>query len=167
MSITSTLQDTKARLDSLLEYANETTGQSDVSIGDAIKTLADGFGGGGDNKNFFVHTFTEQIATSASGSNIVIPHNLGKIPTYVDVEYIGTINYTTPIVKWGGNGQSNYKAGGSTNGSMSISNANVDQHPVSSADAVFCRADANNIYLFTGSWGGTVLKDSRYAVYVE
>lgn len=47
MSIASVLQDTKARLDGLLEYANETTGQSDVSIGDAIKTLADGFGGGG------------------------------------------------------------------------------------------------------------------------
>lgn len=47
MSITSVLHDTKARLDGLLEYANETTGQSDVSIGDAIKTLADGYGGGG------------------------------------------------------------------------------------------------------------------------
>lgn len=46
MSLASVLQDTKARLDSLLSYANETTGQSDVSIGDAIKTLADGFGGG-------------------------------------------------------------------------------------------------------------------------
>ena len=167
MSIASVLQDTKSRLDSLLSFANETTGQSDVSIGDAIKTLADGFGRGSDNKNFFIHTFTEQVATSASGSNITIPHNLGKTPTYVDVEYIGTVNGTTPIVKWCGNSQSNYKAGGSTNASMSISNANVDQHPVSSADAVFCRADASNIYLFTGAWGGTVLKDSRYAVYVE
>lgn len=34
-------------LDALLTYANGVTGESDVSIGDAVKTLADGFGGGG------------------------------------------------------------------------------------------------------------------------
>lgn len=34
-------------LDSLLIYANGVTGQNDTNIGDAIKTLSDGFGSGG------------------------------------------------------------------------------------------------------------------------
>lgn len=56
MSIASTLQDTKARLDSLLTFANETTGQSDVSIGDAIKSLVDGFGQGGSSYEKYTAT---------------------------------------------------------------------------------------------------------------
>lgn len=42
-----TLEDTKDRLNALLTYANEVTGESDTSIGDAIHTLADGYGSGG------------------------------------------------------------------------------------------------------------------------
>lgn len=47
MSLKSTLESTKARLDALLSYANETTGENDTSIGDAIQTLCAGYGGGG------------------------------------------------------------------------------------------------------------------------
>ena len=45
MAIKQTLQESKDKLDALLAYANGTTGQADVSIGDAIKTLCDGYGG--------------------------------------------------------------------------------------------------------------------------
>lgn len=48
MALKSTLESTKARLNALLTYVNEITGADDTSIGDAIHTLADGFGGGVD-----------------------------------------------------------------------------------------------------------------------
>ena len=47
MSIKETLTESKNKLDALLDFANNTTGNSDTNIGDAIKTLADGFGQGG------------------------------------------------------------------------------------------------------------------------
>lgn len=47
MALKSTLESAKARLDALLTFANETTGESDTSIGDAIQTLCAGYGGGG------------------------------------------------------------------------------------------------------------------------
>lgn len=47
MALKSALESTKARLNALLTYANETTGESDTSIGDAIQTLCAGYGGGG------------------------------------------------------------------------------------------------------------------------
>lgn len=47
MALKSTLDDIKDRLDALLTYANGVTGESDTSIGDAIQTLADGYGQGG------------------------------------------------------------------------------------------------------------------------
>lgn len=47
MSIKSNLESSKSKLDALLTYANGVTGASDVSIGDAIRTLAEGYGGGG------------------------------------------------------------------------------------------------------------------------
>lgn len=40
--------ESKSRLDALLTYANGVTGQADGNIGDAVKTLCDGYGGGGD-----------------------------------------------------------------------------------------------------------------------
>lgn len=47
MSLTSTLQDTKNRLTAMLAFANNKTGADDSNIGDAIKTLCDGYGSGG------------------------------------------------------------------------------------------------------------------------
>lgn len=48
MTLKSTLDDIKSRLTALLAYANGVTGESDTSIGDAIETLADGYGQGGE-----------------------------------------------------------------------------------------------------------------------
>lgn len=73
MSIASVLQDTKARLDSLLEYANETTGQSDASIGDAIRTLTDGYGGGGGGVVRGSFEYSTYL-----GYMVPVEHNLGS-----------------------------------------------------------------------------------------
>lgn len=47
MSIADKLTASKNGLDSLLAYANQTTGQSDTDLGAAIRTLCNGFGQGG------------------------------------------------------------------------------------------------------------------------
>ena len=110
MSITSVLQDTKARLDSLLSFANETTGQSDVSIGDAIKTLADGFGGGGSSYEKYTATATcasygqvyamiQSDGLLSTNANYVLVNKANK-PTMQIVNF--TTNNTTnlSIVGW-------------------------------------------------------------------
>ena len=63
MAIKQVIDDSKARLDALLAYANGVTGASDVSIGDAVKTLSDGYGQGGANeiKNQFFSVRSMEI----------------------------------------------------------------------------------------------------------
>lgn len=46
-TISKKLTASKNGLTALLEYANQTTGQSDTDIGEAIRTLCDGYGQGG------------------------------------------------------------------------------------------------------------------------
>lgn len=46
MSLLDKLSQAKSTLDNLLAFANNKTGKGDTSIGDAIKTLVDGYGGG-------------------------------------------------------------------------------------------------------------------------
>ena len=47
MALKTTLEDTQDRLEALLTYANSVTGAEDTSVGDAIETLANGYGQGG------------------------------------------------------------------------------------------------------------------------
>ena len=47
MSIAEKLMSSKDALSSLLTYANGVTGEDDSNIGEAVKRLADGYGGGG------------------------------------------------------------------------------------------------------------------------
>jgi len=47
MALKTTLEDTQDRLEALLTYANSVTGADDTSLGDAIETLANGYGSGG------------------------------------------------------------------------------------------------------------------------
>lgn len=54
-TLTDILTDAKSEQDALLAYANGVTGAEDVRLGDAVKTLADGYGqggGGGDLQNW-------------------------------------------------------------------------------------------------------------------
>ena len=52
MSLLDKLSQAKTTLDNLLAFANNKTGKGDTSIGDAIKTLADGYGGGSSDVPF-------------------------------------------------------------------------------------------------------------------
>lgn len=45
MSVRETLTEIKSKLTALLTYSNGVTGESDTSIGDAIQTLSEGYGG--------------------------------------------------------------------------------------------------------------------------
>lgn len=49
-TITDKITESKQSLDALLTYANGVTGADDTSIGDAVKTLCDGYGQGGDTE---------------------------------------------------------------------------------------------------------------------
>ena len=87
MALKSTLESTKARLDALLTYANETTGESDTSIGDAIQTLCAGFGGGGGTlKLELIGTWTGYLPEVTDGAkesvdtDITISNQLHKYP---------------------------------------------------------------------------------------
>jgi len=44
MALTDILTDIKSRLNALVTYANGITGESDTSVGDAMRTLAAGYG---------------------------------------------------------------------------------------------------------------------------
>lgn len=81
------VNDAVSTLDALKEYANGVTGQADISIGDVIKTLCDGYGqGSGGN------VVTGTITLNAPSTTITIPvnqHNgnfiiqcLKDVPTY-------------------------------------------------------------------------------------
>ena len=78
MALKTTLEDTQDRLEALLTYANSVTGASDTSLGDAIETLANGYGQGGG----------EQIYYSPSGQmyyeNMEVPieNYNNEIPSY-------------------------------------------------------------------------------------
>lgn len=83
MSIVSKLSASKNALDALLTYANEATGQADADIGEAIRTLVDGFGkgggGSGSSKPFVTGQFT--VSTQTATQLITIEHDLGRMPT--------------------------------------------------------------------------------------
>ena len=72
--------DAKAsEIELLTAYANGVTGQDDSNIGDAIKTLCDGFGGGG---GVLTIEYTPVIDVRAA-SNVYINHGLAKVPSVI------------------------------------------------------------------------------------
>ena len=58
-----------SKIEALIAYANETTGKSDTKLGDAVKSLADGYGGGGD-ENFL------RLMDGSLTGDIVIPESV-------------------------------------------------------------------------------------------
>ena len=46
MGLSENLAEIKSKADALIDYANDITGAEDTTLGDAVKTLADGYGGG-------------------------------------------------------------------------------------------------------------------------
>lgn len=83
----------KTALDALLTYANEATQAGDTDIGEAIRTLVDGYGkGGGGNPKVFVTDFTPTGA-SDYGRTYPITHNLGT----TDVTVVAWLKDTNGI----------------------------------------------------------------------
>lgn len=62
MSVKTRIQDVTDSINRLIDYANGTTGASDTRIGDAIKTLANGYGGGG------VQVYTDTVTPNNTSS---------------------------------------------------------------------------------------------------
>lgn len=80
----------KSQIESLIAYANETTGKSDTHLGDAVKSLVDGYGQGGGG----LQVLEGKVTTTELKNNIVIEHNLGVRPIAAIVEIEG--EYETP-----------------------------------------------------------------------
>lgn len=64
MTLKSTLESSKSRLDALLTYANNTTSAGDTNIGDAIQTLCSGYGA----EN---HTIEDAFIENSGNADIV------------------------------------------------------------------------------------------------
>lgn len=87
----------KNGLTSLLEYANQTTGQSDTGIGEAIRTLCGGYGesSGGLSKN--VHDISTDIANTYLESGKLISYNGWSSTDYIPVPD-GAVTVATNII---------------------------------------------------------------------
>lgn len=87
-----------ARLAALLTYANETTGAGDTSIGDAVRTLVDGYGAGSKELVFYdklISDGTAYIATDyIPGANFK-RLNLDFVGLTQFNDILGTRNYLT------------------------------------------------------------------------
>lgn len=64
MGLVENLTSIKSQITSLITYANTTTGKSDTTIGDAIDSLVDGYGGGGGNPAVVEELCTLTVDTS-------------------------------------------------------------------------------------------------------
>jgi len=109
MALKTTLEDTQDRLEALLTYANSVTGASDTSLGDAIETLANGYGSGGSSLPIqleLVGTWTGYKPELLSGSSDTIAtgiyadastYNHFIVTVLCDGEYDSTLEK-----EWGG-----------------------------------------------------------------
>ncbi len=109
MALKTTLEDTKDRLDALLTYANGVTGESDTSIGDAIETLADGYGQGGSSLPIelvgtwtgYLGEYTDTTTWEATDTGINI-HNSPYIYFMITVSCDGSYSDTSITNYWSG-----------------------------------------------------------------
>lgn len=70
-------------MDALLAYANGTTGQADVNIGDAIKTLCDGYGGGTQLPGVKAISSGRLTIAATTITAPTVQHNLGEVPDVI------------------------------------------------------------------------------------
>lgn len=63
-----------SQIESLIAYANETTGKADTKLGDAVKSLADGYGGGDD---------VTKTILEGTAPEVVIPEGVTALRSYV------------------------------------------------------------------------------------
>ena len=103
-------------LNSLTAYANSVTGESDTNLSDAVTSLADGYGGGG---NYASDSFT--LENAANTITLSIPFEPTKVVCFADLTnyptdntwkmyiemYLGSGNGGVRIIRYG---TSNYSA---------------------------------------------------------
>lgn len=65
-------------INALTQYANETTGKSDITLSDAVGSLVEGYGGGSK-----VITGTYTPTEDVYVKDIQIPHNLEIVPDFI------------------------------------------------------------------------------------
>ena len=72
MGLTEKLIQIKSETDALLEYANQATNAGDTKLGDAIRTLADGFGKGGTWELHEAIHLKEYFSDIMDGESVVV-----------------------------------------------------------------------------------------------
>ena len=81
-------------INALTRYANETTGEHDTTLSDAVGSLVEGYGGG---SKVVTGTYTP---TEDIYSNLVqIPHNLGVVPDFI-IAYADGISVDASSTVW-------------------------------------------------------------------
>ena len=93
--------ESKSRLDALLAYANGITGQEDANIGDAVKTLCDGYGHGSGGAIFELVEGIGNVVTNAYISNgVEIAYTGWNISKYYPAVYMDKLlaNYAFQTV---------------------------------------------------------------------
>lgn len=104
------------QIEALIAYANETTGKSDTHLGDAVKSLADGYGQGGGGG---IKVLNKQITLSSTATKITIddvPEDVISITISADYEgncsygfaYTNDIEQTATIYSIGGGSKGKY-----------------------------------------------------------
>ena len=81
-----TADSVKAKLQGLIDTANNATGREDTDLSTAIRTLVQGFGsGGGGAVSGLAYDMGEFVLDTDAAMGGKIPHNLGEIPDFVVV----------------------------------------------------------------------------------
>ena len=70
-------------INALTRYANEVTGQSDITLSDAVRTLCDGYGGGGGISFPLLHEFSVTIEADTTSFSIEFANTLAYNPILV------------------------------------------------------------------------------------
>lgn len=89
-----TAESVKAKIQGLINTANETTGGADTDLISAVNTLAAGFGqgGGGDVSGIYM----AKITPSSNMSSLTIQHNLGTTDILIAACFVETFGDITP-----------------------------------------------------------------------
>lgn len=77
-----TAESVKQKIQGLISNANNTTGNTDATLYDAVASLIAGFGtGGGDGLKYDIGEFV--LDADVKALNPSLPHNLGEIPEFI------------------------------------------------------------------------------------
>lgn len=77
-----TAESVKQKIQGLISNANNTTGNTDATLTNAVKSLIAGFGtGGGEGLKYDMGEFV--LDADVKALNLSLPHNLGEIPEFI------------------------------------------------------------------------------------